>query len=237
MAALVTWRGTGLLTRGGRANRGWRPAPQPGDGRADDRRGGGRIGVVRAAGQGVDRWSDPAGSAVDAVTAAGLLGVSQLNLRPADRVTWLNWVPWSFAENVICGQAMAGNPIGRRIAGGGLVAATHLLQGPRLGDRVANGVAHTAFFTVAAGFADQIRAGAVRLDRAQAAAVAEGEALAAARERAVQLRLLLDAPSRPSNRLPVDVRSDHDSVRLSAGREADELERNDHSVPGAGGPR
>ena len=109
-----------------------------------------------------DHWADPLGSTVDSVTGTALLAVSQWNLPPAYRVTWLNWVPWSFAENVICGQAMAGHPLTARVSGAAVVAGAHLQQGPGLGDRIANGAAHAAFFSVASGFAAHIRSGAVR---------------------------------------------------------------------------
>jgi signal transduction histidine kinase len=177
----------------------------------------------------LDRWEDPVASAVDAVTAAAVLGVGQWNLPPDDRVTWLNWAPWSFGENVMCGQAMANHPPALRVGAAGLVAAAQLVQGPRAGDRVANGVAHAAFCGVAAAFAGHIRAGAVRLAEARHAAVREGESLAAARERAIQLRLLHDSAVQLLEAISSGRHHDHEALKERATREAaalrDELAR------------
>ena len=193
LAALLTWRATGLVTSAA--------ALVAGAGRYRNR----AVAIVQlavAAGESAwfaqrttrrDRWEDPFAGVVDAATAACVLGIGQWNLPKADRVTWLNWAPWSFGENAMCGQAMADHPPALRVAAGGLVAAAQLVQGPRAGDRVANGVAHAAFFGVAAAFAGHIRSGAVRLAEARQAAVREGESLGEARERAIQLRLLHDS--------------------------------------------
>jgi hypothetical protein len=53
-----------------------------------------------------DRWSDTTASSIDAATAVGIVLLGHANLEPADRSTWINWPPWTFAANVICGQAM-----------------------------------------------------------------------------------------------------------------------------------
>jgi two-component sensor histidine kinase len=163
------------------------------------------------------------------VIAAGVLGVGQWNLPKADRVTWLNWAPWSFGENVMCGQGMADHPPGLRAAAGGLVAAAQLVQGPRAGDRVANAVAHVAFFAVSGAFAGHIRSGAVRLAEARQAAVREGESLGAARERAIQLRLLHDSAVQLLEAVTTGRFHDHEALKERAAREAaalgDELAR------------
>ncbi|HEX4016428.1 MAG TPA: ATP-binding protein [Frankiaceae bacterium] len=223
LAALVTWRATGLVT-----------------GAAALLAGGGRYrhrGVAAAqllaataesawlAGRARrrDRWEDPLGSVVDALTAAGVLGIGQWNLPPADRVTWLNWAPWSFGENVMCGQAMANHPPALRAGAAGLVAAAHLAQGPRASDRVANGVAHLAFFGVAAAFAGHIRSGAVRLAAARSAAVHQGESLGQARERAIQLRLLHDSAVQLLEAINSGRYHDHQALKQRAAREATAL--------------
>ena len=224
LAALLTWRATGLVT--GAA------ALVAGAGRYRNR----FVAVAQlavAAGESAwfarrarqrDRWEDPLGSVVDAATAVCVLGAGQWNLPATDRVTWLNWAPWSFGENVMCGQAMANHPPALRVAAGGLVAAAQLVQGPRAGDRVANGVAHAAFFGVAVAFAGHIRSGAVRLAEARRAAVREGEALGEARERAVQLRLLHDSAVQLLEAITSGRYHDHEALRERAEREAAALE-------------
>jgi signal transduction histidine kinase len=172
-----------------------------------------------------DRWVDPFGSTVDAATGTALLAVSQWNLEPDYRVTWLNWVPWSFAENVICGQAMAGHPFAARVGGAAVVAGAQLQQSPSIGDRIANAAAHAGFFSVASAFASHIRSGAVRLDAAQGAAVREGELLAQTQERAVQLRLLHDSAVQTLEAVAAGRRTDLEEIREQSAREADELER------------
>ncbi|HEX4428013.1 MAG TPA: ATP-binding protein [Frankiaceae bacterium] len=224
LSALLTWRASGLVT--GAA------ALLAGAGRYRHR----SVAVTQlavAAGEsawfarrarGRDRWEDPLGSVVDAVTAVCVLGVGQWNLAPADRVTWLNWAPWSFGENVMCGQAMAAHPPALRAGAGGLVAAAQLLQGPRAGDRVANGVAHAAFFGVAAAFAGHIRSEAVRLAEARGAAVREGEVLGEERERAVQLRLLHDSAVQLLEAITSGRHHDHGALKERAAREAAALQ-------------
>ena len=224
LAALLTWRATGLAT--GAA------ALVAGAGRYRNRFVA--VGqLALAAGESAwfarrvrrrDRWEDPLGSIVDAATAACVLGLGQWNLPKADRVTWLNWAPWSFGENVMCGQAMAAHPPALRAAAGGLVAATQLAQGPRVGDRVANGVAHLAFFGVSAAFAGHIRSGAVRLNEARQAAVREGEMLGEARERAIQLRLLHDSAVQLLEAITTGRFHDHEALKERAAREAAALE-------------
>jgi signal transduction histidine kinase len=220
LSALLTWRATGLVT--GAA------ALVAGAGRYRNRFVAGTQLAVAAGeslwfarrARGRDRWEDPLGSVVDAATAVCVLGIGQWNLAPADRVTWLNWAPWSFGENVMCGQAMADHAPALRTAAGGLVAAAQLLQGPRAGDRVANGVAHAAFFGVAVGFAGHIRSGAVRLAEARQAAVREGESLGEARERAVQLRLLHDSAVQLLEAITSGRYRDHEALKKRAAREA-----------------
>ncbi len=138
-----------------------------------------------------DRWADRAAAQVDASTAAALLLLGQVNLSPADRQTWINWAPWSFAANAMSTQAMGlRSPAQGRLSAAAIIA-TYAAQN-RVGDAVANSAALAGFFGGSRMFADQIRGGAVRLEEARTEAVDEGRHLAETRERSVQLRLLHD---------------------------------------------
>ncbi len=225
LAALLAWRATGLLTG---------VAALLAAGSRQRSRAVAVAQLLVATGESVwfgaraarrDRWADPLGAAVDSVTGTALLAVSQWNLAPAYRATWLNWVPWSFAENVICGQAMADHPLAARVGGAAVVGTAHLQQGPGAGDRIANGAAHAAFFSVASAFAGVIRSSAVRLEVARAAAVHTGELLAQAQERAVQLRLLHDSAVQTLEAVASGRYTDLDEIRDRSAREAEELDR------------
>ena len=141
-----------------------------------------------------------------------------------DRVTWLNWVPWSFGENVMCGQAMVAHPLapGARRGGRGRGPAA---SGAERRRRVANGVAHPGFFGVSGAFAADIRSGAVRLNQARGAAVREGEPPAETEERAIQLRLLHDSAVQPLEAVASGRFHDQDATSERAAREAAELEQ------------
>ncbi|HZZ96539.1 MAG TPA: ATP-binding protein [Jatrophihabitantaceae bacterium] len=193
LTALLTWRATGLATgaaslAAGAARYRSRPvaAAQLG------------IGVVESAWLARrllrrERWSDRAGSAVDATTAVALLVLGQRNLDAPDRVTWINWTPWSFAVNAIAAQSMPDHPRWQRVSSAAAISATHAAQGPTPGDALANVVAHAGFGIGARFMATRIRVGAVQLEQARAGAIEQGRALAAARERVAQLRLLHDS--------------------------------------------
>jgi signal transduction histidine kinase len=225
LAAVLTWRATGLAT-----------------GAAALVAGGGRyrsrpiaalqlgLGVVESAWLArrlsrLDRWSDPLGSAVDAATAIGLLAMGQRNLSRADRVTWINWAPWSFAASAISGQAMADHPAARRIGGAAAIIAAHARQGPTAGDALANTAAQVGFGVGGRFLATQIRVGAVRLEQARATAVEQGRVLAQAREQAVQLRLLHDSAVQTLEAISGGRYTDLASIQVRARSEADTLER------------
>ena len=171
-----------------------------------------------------DRWDAPLTNTVDALSGSALLTAGRLNLDRADRVTWINWIPWSYAENVICGQSMAQVSRWRGALGGSIVAASHLLDGPTAGDALANGVAHTAFFGTARVFAREMRAGAVRVHRAQEEAVEQGRVLARSRERVEQLRLLHDHALQTLEAVSGGRYRDLPAVRDRASAEAGRLE-------------
>jgi signal transduction histidine kinase len=224
LTALLTWRATGLATGlasliAGRA-RHRSPVLAAGHLLAATLESAWYAGQVLAR----ERWDAPLTNAVDAVSGCALVTAGRLNLDRSDRVTWINWTPWSYAENVICGQSMAQVPLWRAAVGGGAVAASHLLDGPTIGDCTANGFAHSAFFGVSRLFARQMRAVAVRLHRAQEEAVEQGRVLARSRERAQQLRLLHDHALQTLEAVSGGRYRDLPSVRDRAGAEADRLE-------------
>ncbi len=182
-----------------------------------------------------DRWRDPGGTAVDAATAIGLLVMTQRNLAPPDRVTWINWVPWSFAVNAIAVQSMPDHPSWQRVSSVAAISATHAAQGPTSGDALANVVAHAGFGIGARFMASRIRLGAVRLDDARAGAIEQGRALAAARERVAQLRLLHDSAVQTLEAIASGRHVDLDAARQRAEAEAQllarELERTAQGAP------
>jgi signal transduction histidine kinase len=193
LAALLAWRATGLgtgvasvLGGAGRYRSRVVALGQLGAGLAESAWLAGRLSRR-------DRWDDPVAAAVDAGTAVGLLALSRGNLAAAERGTWINWVPWSFAASAVSAQAMAEHRPARRAAGVAAITAAHAAQGPAPGDAIANSVAQAGFAVGAWFLAAQTRAGAVRLAVARAAAVEQGRRLAQARERGTQLRLLHDS--------------------------------------------
>jgi two-component sensor histidine kinase len=225
LTALLAWRATGLVT-GAAALIG---------GHARYRSRGLAVAqLALAAGESAwyawrvlraDRWSDTTASGIDAATAAGIVLLGHANLDHADRSTWINWPPWTFAANVICGQAMGSAPAAHAMAGAAAVIGTHAAQSRRAGDAVADSVALWAFFSVARLLAGQTRGSAVRLEQSRARAEAEGRRLARARERSVQLRVLHDHALQTletiaSGRLP-----SLDLVRSHARAEAARLDR------------
>jgi anti-sigma regulatory factor (Ser/Thr protein kinase) len=172
-----------------------------------------------------DRWSDTTASSIDAATAAGIVLLGHANLEPADRSTWINWPPWTFAANVICGQAMGVASAAQAVAGAASVIAAHATQCPRRADAMADSIALSAFFSVGRLFAAQARGTAVRLEQARARAEAEGRRLAQARERSIQLRVLHDHALQTLEMIASGRFTDLDLVRSHAGAEAARLGR------------
>ncbi len=225
LAALLTWRVTGLTTGA--------VALIAGGARYRNRRVA-LLQLVLASGEslwfaaralGRARWSDSTAARVDAATAIGVLALGQWNVPAADRATWINWAPWSFAANVVSGQAMGVARPATAALGAATVIGTYAAQGPRPGDAVANSAALGGFFVGALSFATQIRTGAVRLEQARAAAVDEGRKLAEAHEQAVQLRLLHDHAVQTLETIAGGRFTDLESVRQRAAAEAAQLER------------
>lgn len=223
LAAFATWRVTGLATGAASLAGGWP--------RFRHRRVAAAqlvVGIAESAWllrrlYRLDRWYDPAAGTVDALTAIALLEAGRVSLDPPDRVTWVNWAPWSFATSAISAQAMADQRAAPRIAGAMAISAVHMAQGPRRSDAVANAVAHAGISACARLLATQIRSGAVRLRRARDAAVEQGRLLAAARERAAQLRLLHDSAVQTLEAIAGGRYADAASVRERARAEAEML--------------
>ena len=171
------------------------------------------------------RWSDTTASGVDAAAGVGIVLLGHANLEPADRSTWINWPPWTFAANVICGQAMGVASPARAVAGAAAVIGAHAAQSRRGRDAVADSVALSAFFSVGRLFAAQARGSAVRLEQARARAEAEGRRLARARERSVQLRVLHDHALQTLEMIAGERFTDLDLIRSHARAEAARLGR------------
>jgi signal transduction histidine kinase len=172
-----------------------------------------------------DRWSDAASSSIDAAMAASIVLLGHANLEQPDRSTWINWPPWTFAANAICGQAMGVASATRAVAGAGSVIGANATQSRRAGDAIADAAALAAFFSVARLLATQTRASAVRLEQALDMASAEGRRLAQARERSVQLRMLHDHALQMLETIASGRFTDLDLIRSFARTEAARLGR------------
>jgi signal transduction histidine kinase len=170
-----------------------------------------------------DRWADSSAANVDAGAAAALLVLGHLNLSPADRPTWINWAPWSFAANAMSTQAMGVRSPAHGRTSAAAIVATYAAQNGRVGDAVANSAALAGFFGGSRLFADQIRGGAVRLEQARTEAVDEGRHLAQARERSVQLRLLHDHALQTLETIASGRFTDLESVLAQARAESQKL--------------
>ena len=164
-------------------------------------------------------------SSIDAATAVGIVLLGHANLEHADRSTWINWPPWTFAANVICGQAMGVASAPRAVAGAASVIGAHAAQSRGAGDAMADSVALSAFFSVARLLAAQTRGSAVRLEQARARALAEGQRLAQARERSIQLRVLHDHALQTLETIASGRFTDLELVRSYARAEAARLDR------------
>ncbi len=192
LTALLAWRATGLLTGAAALVAGYPRYRHRGLAFALLLVAGGEsVWYARRALRG-DRWSDPTGSRADAATALGIVLLGHVNLQPADRSTWINWPPWTFGANVICGQAMGVTSAAQAIAGAAAVIGAHATHNRRARDALADSMALSAFFSVARLLAVRTRDSAVRLEQARARAEAQGRRLAEAREGSAQLRVLHD---------------------------------------------
>jgi hypothetical protein len=225
LTALLAWRATGLVTGGAALIAG----------RARYRSRGLAVAqLALAAGESVwyarrvvraDRWSDMTASRADAATAAGIVLLGHANLEHADRSTWINWPPWTFAANVICGQAMGVASAAQAVAGAAGVIGASAAQNRRVGGALADSAALSAFFLVARLLAVQTRGSAVRLEQARARALAEGRRLAQARERSAQLRVLHDHALQTLETIASGRFTDLELIRSHARAEAARLDR------------
>jgi hypothetical protein len=162
---------------------------------------------------------------VDGFATALALAGNRASVRPADRVTWLTWVPWSLAANAVSGQAIAVARRGRSAAGGAAIAAAMaaaVAGDPE--DAAGTFVAGALFWTVARRFRAWLLGTASALAEARAEAVRQQAALAAARERAAQLRLLHDHAVQTLEAVAGGLVTDRALIRDRAMAEADRLE-------------
>jgi signal transduction histidine kinase len=235
LTALLAWRATGLVTGAAALTAGHTRYRSRGLAVAQ---------LALAAGESAwyaqrvlrgDRWSETTASGIDAATAVAIVLLGHANLDHADRSTWINWPPWTFAANVICGQAMGVASPARAMTGAAAVIGANAPQSRRAGDAVADFTALAAFFSVSRLFAAQTRGSAVRLEQARARASAEGSRLAQARERSAQLRVLHDHALQTLETIASGRLTDLDLVRSHARAEAARLGR-ELNKPGAAAP-
>ena len=170
-----------------------------------------------------ERWDDPVAARVDAATGAAVVLLGHINLTADDRSTWINWPPWTYAANVVCGQAMGVPSAARAVAGAATVIGANATRNRCPHDAVPDAVGLAAFFAVARLFAAQTRGGAARLEQAQARAAAEGRRLAQARERSAQLRVLHDHALQTLETISGGRYTDLAAVRTQARAEAARL--------------
>jgi signal transduction histidine kinase len=225
LTALLAWRATGLVTGGAALIAGHARYRSRGLAAAQ---------LALAAGESVwyarrvvraDRWSDITASRTDAATAVGVVLLGHANLGYADRSTWINWPPWTFAANVICGQAMGVASAPQAVAGAACVIGASVVHNRRVAEAWADSAALSAFFLVARLLAVQTRGSAVRLEQARARALAEGRRLAQARERSAQLRVLHDHALQTLETIASGRFTDLELVRSHARAEAARLDR------------
>ena len=224
LRALLAWRATGLATG----------AAALIAGRAHYRSQGLAVTLLAlAAGESAwytrrvlrcDRWFDAAASGIDAATAACVVLLGHANLERPDRSTWINWPPWTFAANAVCGQAMGVASAERAVAGAACVIGANATQSRLAGEVTADAAALAGFFLVGRLLAAQTRGSAVRLEQALALASAESHRLAQARERSIQLRMLHDHALQTLETIAGGQLADLDLIRSCARAEAARLD-------------
>ena len=224
ISAFLAWRVTGLATGAAALVGGWRHYRRA------------WLAALQLIGAGAEslwlakrllgaegKWADTPAAAVDAATATAALAAGWSSLTPANRWTWLDWVPWSLSANVVAGQAMGveSAPLGALGATAliGLNAAATKAKTEAVA--VSGGMA--AFFAVGRLFAAQIRKTATDLEAAQAAAVRSRMTLAAENEKLVQLRILHDGAVQTLEALGSGRFQSHEAMRQYARTEADRL--------------
>jgi signal transduction histidine kinase len=178
------------------------------------------------------QWS-PTEAITDATTATALLVLGRANLAPADRQTWLNWAPWSFAANAVAFQALGHDRTAAGATGGAAITAAAIADST-VPDAIATTGAMAGFFTAGRLFAHQIRSGAARLTAARGDAVRAGITLAAERERVAQLRLLHDGALQTLETMGSGRFGDLDELRALAAWEAARLQAEIEAVAAAG---
>lgn len=178
-------------------------------------------------------WMDGRAACVEAITMSTTQMIGRMNTSQIDRVTWVNWAPWSLATNAIAGQAMAGQvPAWRRVGASviiGVTASWALSDTP--GEFVANGAGMAWFFVGGAVIARQTRQSLARLSQANESAITEGARLAEAGERLRQLRYLHDGALQTLETVGSGRYADLESIRAVALQEASRLQQELASDP------
>jgi len=172
-------------------------------------------------------WPDRTSSTVDAFGICATLAIGRFNTAPGDRSTWVNWAPWSIATNAMAGQGMSRDGIGLDTvvpaAVIGIFGAAALSAG--LTEFIANGAGLAWFFIGGSVMGRQTRQSLSKLREANEAAVQEGMRLAAANERARQLRYLHDGALQVLEAVGSGRYAELSVIQVDAHNEADRLRR------------
>jgi signal transduction histidine kinase len=167
---------------------------------------------------------DRRAQAVDLLTAAAVLVTGRANLRVEDRSTWINWTPWSFGANAICGRTLDPDDAFVGVVGAAALIGLSATQSTSWTDRVVNSGGMSACFAVSQMFTRQMHNAATRLKVTRAEAIEEGRRLAVEQEVARQLRLLHDSALQTLEAIGTGGYSDLHVIMRLAHDEADQLQ-------------
>ncbi|MGO8872793.1 MAG: ATP-binding protein [Acidimicrobiales bacterium] len=170
-------------------------------------------------------WPTRTSSTLDTLGICATLAIGRMNTAPEDRSTWVNWAPWSLATNALAGQAMSRDDIGLDTAGPAAVIGVFgaAALSTSLTEFISNGTGLAWFFICGSIIGRQTRQSLSRLREANEAAVQEGALLAAANERAHQLRYLHDGALQVLETVGSGRYTDLQSIQVDAQKEADRL--------------
>jgi signal transduction histidine kinase len=172
-------------------------------------------------------WPGRTSSALDVLGICATLAIGRMNTAQGDRSTWVNWAPWSLATNALAGQGMSRDDIGLDTVGPaaviGIFGAAALSTD--LTEFISNGTGLAWFFIGGSVIGRQTRQSLSKLREANEAAVQEGVRLAAANERARQLRYLHDGALQVLETVGSGRYVDLKSIQVDAQHEADRLLR------------
>jgi signal transduction histidine kinase len=170
-------------------------------------------------------WPGRTSSTLDALVICATLAIGGMNTAPGDRSTWVNWAPWSLATNALAGQGMSRDDIGLDTAGSAAVIGVFgaAALSTNLAEFISNGTGLAWFFICGSVIGRQTRRSLSKLRENNEAAVQEGMRLAAANERARQLRYLHDGALQVLETVGSGRYADLKSIQVDAQQEADRL--------------